>query len=338
VLEQVGCFDESFSMPGGGYANLDFYERVAADPDVTLVSILGEGSFHQVHGGMTTNEPALEARSDLLESYRQHYGAVRGRFLRGPGKPIHYVGSFIDSSRRTRGRRLTAPTYFRTAQAHPADQRPARAVPIPEELKVEFIDAFWRSGARRDVSWLGRQVPKCPTDLLAYQELIVRVKPDWVIETGTGGGGRALFLASICELVGRGQVISIDDGTGAPPDKLPTHRRLSYVINDATAAGTIAQIRQRVGDRPSALVVLGLTGRDRLQRMWEAYAPLVPVGSYVVFEETVTNGFPVWPDMGPGPREAAKDAVQGMNGFVADTTMEKLGLTFNPGGYLKRVR
>src|SRR5204863_6044664 len=51
VLEQIGGFDESFSMPGGGYANLDLWERVTTTPDVTVVSILGEGSFHQVHGG-----------------------------------------------------------------------------------------------------------------------------------------------------------------------------------------------------------------------------------------------------------------------------------------------
>ena len=55
LLEQYGAFDESFSMPGGGYANLELYERLGATPDVNVVTILGEGSFHQVHGGTTTN-------------------------------------------------------------------------------------------------------------------------------------------------------------------------------------------------------------------------------------------------------------------------------------------
>jgi cephalosporin hydroxylase len=336
ILEQIGCFDESFSMPGGGYANLDLYERVSADPDVTLVSILGEGSFHQVHGGTTTNEGEAEARIKRLDGYRQHYAELRGRFLRGPGKPVHYVGSLMDSTRRTRARRLTAPAYFRTAQAQASDKKPAKAVPIPDELKVEFIDAFWRSDSRRQVSWLGRQVSKCPTDLLAYQELIVRVRPDWVVETGTGAGGRALFLATVCDLLGSGHVITIDDGTGAPPDKLPRHPRITHIVGDATAAETITEVRELVGQPPRALVLFGLAGRDRLQRMWEAYAPLVPVGSYVVFEETVTNGNPVWSGMGPGPREAVKDIVQGSSEFVPDTTMEKLGLTFNPGGFLRR--
>ena len=55
LLEQLGGFDESFSVAGGGYANLDFYERLGSSPDVTVTTIIGEGSFHQVHGGTTTN-------------------------------------------------------------------------------------------------------------------------------------------------------------------------------------------------------------------------------------------------------------------------------------------
>ncbi len=337
ILEQIGGLDESFTMPGGEYANLDLYERVASAPDVSLVSLLGEGSFHQLHGGTTTNESEVDARKDQLDAYRQHYFDLRGRFLRGPGKPVHYIGSFSDPARRTRARRLTAPEFFRTAQALMLDQRPARPVPIPDELKVEFTDAFWRSGARQEVTWLARGVPKCPTDLLAYQELIVRVKPDWVIETGTGGGGRALFLSTICDLVGHGHVVSIDDSTAAPLDKLPKHPRLTYLKGDAISVETITRIRELVGDPPNALVIFGLSGCDRLLRMWDDYSSLVPVGSYVVFEETITNGNPVWSGMGPGPREATKEILKVSNDFIPDATMEKFGLTFNPGGYLKRI-
>ncbi len=337
LLEQIGALDESFTIPGGEYANLDFYERMTSAPDVALVSLLGEGSFHQIHGGTTTNEDDVEARTSQLEAYRENYARLRGRFLRGPGKPIHYVGRFSDRSRRTRARRLSGAEYFRTAQALMIDQRPPEPVPIPDELKVEFTDAFWRSDARQEVTWLAHRVRKCPTDLLAYQDLIVRVKPDWVIETGTGGGGRAFFLSTICELTGHGQVVSIDDGTAAPMDKLPQHSRLTYLGGDATSAETIDQLRALVGQDANALVIFGLTGCNRLLQMWGDYSPFVPVGSYAVFEETITNGNPVWPGMGPGPREAAKEILKMWPNFRADTAMEKFGLTFNPGGYLKRI-
>ena len=55
LLERYGAFDEAFDMPGGGYANLDLFERLEAAADVTTVSVIGEATFHQVHGGITTN-------------------------------------------------------------------------------------------------------------------------------------------------------------------------------------------------------------------------------------------------------------------------------------------
>ena len=71
LLEQVGGFDESFSVPGGGFANFDLFERVATSPDVTLVTVLGEGSFHQAHGGTTTNEPDADERNAALGRLRR---------------------------------------------------------------------------------------------------------------------------------------------------------------------------------------------------------------------------------------------------------------------------
>ena len=79
-------------------------------------------------------------------------------------------------------------------------------------------------GARRRGS-AGRSA-KAPTDLIVYQEIVQRVRPDWIIETGTGNGGRALFLASICELLDHGQVISIDCRACR---RRPEHPRITYV-------------------------------------------------------------------------------------------------------------
>ena len=65
------------------------------------------------------------------------------------------------------------------------------------------------------------------------------------------------------------------------------------------------KVLERVGDAPNALVVLGSCGsRPRMVKEFRAYSPLVPVGSYVVMEETIVGGHPVWPSFGPGPAEA----------------------------------
>src|SRR6476660_4471107 len=111
LLEQVGAFDESFSMPGGGYANLELYERLGASPDVNVTTMLGEGSFHQVHGGTTTNLADPSERHQRISSYARHYQELRGRGFVGHRKRLHYVGTMFEEAARTRPRRLVAPNF-----------------------------------------------------------------------------------------------------------------------------------------------------------------------------------------------------------------------------------
>ena len=132
---------------------------------------------------------------------------------------------------------------------------------MPEELQMEFIDSFWHSLDWQNTPWLGHRVEKCPTDLIAYQDLVVRLRPDWIVETGTGSGGRALFLASVCDLIGHGRVLSVD---ATVDDGRPEHPRITYVHGDPPAAETIEQVADIIGSDPNALVFLGRDSRARL--------------------------------------------------------------------------
>ncbi len=335
LLEQVGGFDDSFSMPGGGYANLDLWERLGSQPDVTTVTILGEGSFHQVHGGTTTNDGAHDDRRSKIFAYGEHYEELRGRLLRGPTKPMHYVGSLAsEGSRRSRSRRMTSSAFAVRRTNDGPDGVPSEAEPMPEELKTTLIEMFWRGLSWRDMTWLGHPVAAAPTDLFIYQELLTSVRPEWIVETGTAGGGRALFLASICDLLGRGQVVSVGDERGERPE----HSRITYVEQGPHESAAIARVRELVGADPRALVILGSDARaPRIVQEFEALSPLVPVGSYVIVENTIVNGHPVWPGYGAGPTEAVRRILSVNGGFVVDTSWEKHGLTFHPGGFLRRI-
>lgn len=336
LLEQVGCFDESFTTAGGGYANLELYERLGTSPDITVCTIVGEGSFHQTHGGTTTNQTDAAERRSRVFGYGQDYARLRGRLFRGPGKPIHYVGRMpTESAKRSKSRRLSA-TAFADAAAGARDGMPSTPTPVPDELKWAFTEAVWRNLPWTGTTWLGRAIATAPTDLLAYQEMIFRARPDWVIEIGTGDGGRALFLASMCDLVGHGEVVSIDDAHG---DELPDHTRLRYLTGVAEAPATVEAVRSLVESAANTVVVLGgKADRVKTDAQFEAYAPIVSVGSYVVVADTIVNGHPVWPGFGPGPAEAVKQILNTHGEFVADPGMEKYSLTFNPGGFLLRVR
>jgi cephalosporin hydroxylase len=321
-------------MPGGGYANLELYERLGSSPDVTVCSIIGEGSFHQVHGGTTTNEAEAEERRARVFGFGQHYAELRGRAFRGAGKPIHFVGRITTgAARRTKPRRLSTRVFADAAEA--VDGRPERPTPVPEDLRWAFTEAVWRSLPWLHTTWLGEPIHTAPTDLLAYQQILSGVRPDWVVEVGASDQARAGYLASICELIGHGQVLSLR--SPETPEPVP-HPRLRTCTGPPLDAEIRRQVHELVGTG-NAVVVLGACGdRAATAGQFEAYADLVRVGSYVVVTDTVVNGRPVWPSFGPGPFEAVKQ-ILGMHGeFVPDPGMEKYALTFNPGGFLRRVR
>jgi len=337
LLEQVGGLDEAFAMPGGGYSNLDLYERLASAPGVRVVTILGEGSFHQVHGGVTTNQADPLERRQRVRSYADHFAELRGRPFMGPEKPIHFVGGFhSEFAKRSRARRMTALAFDVAPRLEGADgPAPEKPVPVADDLRDAFTNAYHRSLAWRETRWLGRRVPNAPTDLITYQEILAEVRPDWVIETDTQAGGRALFLAGVCELLGHGQVISISSKLG---DGFPDHPRVRYLNAVPHTPEARDRVCEIVGPDPHVVVILGSrTRRDPTRREFELFAPLVPVGSYVIVEHTVLNGFPVDASFGPGPHEALRRLMNVHGEFLADSARECHALTFNQGGFLRRI-
>jgi glycosyltransferase involved in cell wall biosynthesis len=88
--EQLDGYDSRFMSPGGGFANLDFYKRACDLEDTELIILLGEGSFHQIHGGAATG---MEAGLRPAERFGPEYESIRGRPYRSPvNRPI-FLGS-----------------------------------------------------------------------------------------------------------------------------------------------------------------------------------------------------------------------------------------------------
>lgn len=91
----LGGFDERFVAPGGGLVNLDFFQRAVAREDLDYVMLLGEGSFHQFHGGVASNAPADRRPWD---EFHAEYRRVRGAdFRRVPRRP-RFVGRLPDEA------------------------------------------------------------------------------------------------------------------------------------------------------------------------------------------------------------------------------------------------
>lgn len=91
MWQELGGYDERFVSSGGGLINLDTYVRACELPDSQLVVLLGEGTFHQVHGGVATNVPPSRQRR-LLRDFHSEYIRLRGKPFAPPAARPWYFG------------------------------------------------------------------------------------------------------------------------------------------------------------------------------------------------------------------------------------------------------
>ena len=183
--------------------------------------------------------------------------------------------------------------------------------------------------------WMGHKIMKCPLDMWVYQEILYELKPDLIIETGTYHGASAYFLASMCDLLGNGEIITID--IESRPGR-PVHPRIEYVTGSSTSAPVLDLVHERIKGKKRVMVILDSDhSMKHVREELGLYSPFVTAGSYLIVEDGNVNGRPVDPEHGPGPSEAMEDFLKDSKEFRPDPSREKFLLTFNPGGYLKRV-
>jgi cephalosporin hydroxylase len=196
-------------------------------------------------------------------------------------------------------------------------------------------DALYLSDAWTEATWLGAQALKNPLDLWVYQEIIVDTRPELIVETGTYRGGSAFFLASICDLLGTGEVVSID--VEPVRDDYPAHPRITYLGGrSSTDPDVVSTVRERAAGKRTLVVLDSDHSQAHVEAELAVYAELVPVGGYVVVEDS--NIGQIRKDLVPGPLEAIETFLARTDAFEIDRRREKFLITFNPSGYLRRVR
>lgn len=185
----------------------------------------------------------------------------------------------------------------------------------------------------KDTYWLGQRVEKDPCDLWMYQELVWRIRPTVIVETGTMEGGSALYLATLLDIIGAGQVVSVDIAAKARPP----HPRITYLEGSSTDPQIVEQIHA-LCETGTVLVILDSDHSEaHVFDELLAYADLVTPGSYIIVEDTNVNGHPVLRGHGPGPYEAVTRFLAVDPRYVVDLECEKHMLTHNPRGYLCRL-
>lgn len=194
---------------------------------------------------------------------------------------------------------------------------------IAEARKKDWLERYQDTHViHQDTHWLGHPVKKCPTDAWMYQELIYSTYPDIIIETGTAQGGSALFLASMCDLVGHGEVFTIDtvDLNVSP------HPRVSYFIGSSVDEELFQRVSKRVNLGRVMVILDSLHDYEHVLAEMRLYAPMIQhQGLYMIVEDSYLESV----------QAAIQEFLSKNKNFVIDRSCEKFGLTFHPQGYLR---
>jgi cephalosporin hydroxylase len=98
--------------------------------------------------------------------------------------------------------------------------------------------------------WLGHTIVKVPNDLTIFQEIIFKIKPRFIIETGIAHGGSLIFFASMLKIMNikNFKVIGIDINLRKKNEKKIKTDSLSSKIKIFKGSSTDPKILDQIKD------------------------------------------------------------------------------------------
>jgi len=229
-----------------------------------------------------------------------------------------------------------------------------------ELVATAWLRVAWDCKYQWTFSWLGRPIIQLPEDLIRVQELIWRLRPDVIVETGVAHGGSLVFYATLCKALNHGRVIGVELPRSPEQDRsdaIMAHELSDFieiVHGDSIDPDVVDQVHALVDDDETVLLLLDSAhSKAHVLAELEAYSDLVTPGSYAI----VQDGFMMQlagADHAPrterdwawnNPLEAAKTFVAKHRGWRIDPPSppfdESVGLgegvTHWTGGWIRRA-
>ncbi|MDL2259334.1 cephalosporin hydroxylase family protein [Deltaproteobacteria bacterium OttesenSCG-928-K17] len=260
---------------------------------------------------------------------------------------------------------MPKPIIFNTPKSETRSMDPVKQFEAEREARIKAqannlplkkaADDFLRESLKArysyNFSWLGRPVIQYPEDLMAVQEIIWRLRPRLIIETGIAHGGSVLFHASMLELIGDGGlVLGIDIDIRAHNRPLienhPLAGGLKLLEADSIGEAALGEARRLAALQGGPVLVILDSNHSEahVKTEMDLYGPLVSPGSYLLVFDTVVEKFPAesvaegrpW-GLGDNPTTAVQKFLADNSDFENDRDIEdKLLITQAPGGWLRR--
>lgn len=227
---------------------------------------------------------------------------------------------------------------------------------LGEDQKLLAASREWLAAASvhkysYNFTWLGLPIIQFPQDILAMQEIIWRIKPDLIIETGIARGGSLIFYASILELLGgNGRVLGIDidvrEHNRKAIESHPLSKRITMFQGSSVDEKALQVARDFAHGKRAVLVALDSShAHAHVLKELSLYSPFVTKDSYIVVFDTIIEDMPdgFFPDRpwgkGNNPLTAVREFLKKTDRFVIDKEMQnKLLITVAPDGYLRCVK
>ena len=231
-----------------------------------------------------------------------------------------------------------------------------------KELSHKWLNHSWKNKYTYHFSWLGRPIIQMPQDILALQEIIWKVKPDLIIETGIAHGGSVCLSASLLAL------LEIDDLKKNPKSKLNRkvigididirkHNRekiekhfladkIEMIEASSVEIKTFEKVEKISKNYSKILVILDSNHTEEhvLQEL-KLYGSLVSKNSYcIVFDTIISEMASDFSNNRPwnrrnSPKTAINKFLKKEDKFIVDKSIDnKLLISMAPGGFLKKVK
>ena len=224
-----------------------------------------------------------------------------------------------------------------------------------EAISRQWVRVGWSLRYYNNFSWFGHAVLQLPEDLVRLQEVVYRVRPDVIIETGVFCGGSLMFHATLCQALGKGRVIGIDKHIDAAQrEAMRRHllgSRISLIEGDSVSPEVLGRVGQKIRHEESVLVILdsGHT-KEHVSRELECYSRFVTPGSYIIATDgvmrelaDVPGGKPEWTS--DNPLAAANEFAERHPEFRQQQPAWLFhegeltdNVTYWPGAWLERLR
>ena len=217
-----------------------------------------------------------------------------------------------------------------------------------EESAVKWAKVSAENRLSYEIDWLGVPIIQTPEDMVLMQELIFKIQPDVIIETGVAHGGSLIYYASLLELLGKGKVIGIDieirEHNRRVIEKHPMFKRIELIEGSSISEETIEKIRKMVPKNSKVIVCLDSNHtRNHVLKELHLYHRFVNLGGYIVIFDTITSkmarlGACEKNYINNGPKEAVEDFLKVNDNFKIDKYYNKLYISYSSDGYLKRIK